>query len=112
VSDARIQAEADGLDISGPLTFATVAALEARARALVGNLPARARVNLERVGRIDSAGVAFLVMLWRQAHRAGCRLVFEPVPEGLRPLLELYDLESIITDSTGAAGAETPTSPV
>lgn len=112
MSDARIRAEADGLDISGPLTFATVAALEARARTLVGNLPARARVNLERVGRIDSAGVAFLVMLWRHAHRAGCRLVFEPVPEGLRPLLELYDLESIITDSTGAEGAEAPTSPV
>ena len=99
MSDATIRADADGLVVSGSLTFATVAALDARAHGLTAHLPEHARVDLAQAGRIDSAGVAFLVMLWRRAREQGRTLVFEPLPAGLRPLLELYDLESIVTDS-------------
>lgn len=99
MSDAQIRADDGGLIVSGPLTFATVSGLEARARELLAHLPEYARVDLSRAGRIDSAGVALLVMLWRRAREQGRTLVFEPLPDGLRPLLELYDLEAIITDS-------------
>lgn len=105
MSDARIQTDASGLVLSGPLTFATVPDLEARARELGAALPEHARVDLTQAGRIDSAGVAFLVILWRRAREQGRTLVFEPIPDGLRPLLELYDLEAIITDSSARSVA-------
>ncbi|OOC49492.1 MULTISPECIES: lipid asymmetry maintenance protein MlaB [Thioalkalivibrio] len=105
MSDAQIRADEGGLVVNGPLTFATVAGLEARARGLTAHLPEHARVDLTQAGRIDSAGVAFLVILWRRAREQGRTLVFEPLPEGLRPLLELYDLESIITDSAARSVA-------
>lgn len=105
MSDAQIRADDGGLVVSGPLTFATVSGLEARARGLMAHLPEHARVDLSRAGRIDSAGVAFLVILWRRAREQGCTLVFEPLPDGLRPLLGLYDLEAIITDSTARSVA-------
>lgn len=91
--------------LEGPLTFASVPALDARARELAAGLPARARVDLAQVSRIDSAGVAFLVALWRRACEQGGSLVFEPIPDGLYPLLQLYDLESIITGPEAAAAA-------
>ncbi|WP_018873110.1 lipid asymmetry maintenance protein MlaB [Thioalkalivibrio sp. ALJ16] len=103
MSDARIRADAGGLVLEGPLNFTTVAALDARARELTAALPEHARVDLEQVGRIDSAGVAFLVILWRRAREQGRTLVFEPIPDALRPLLELYDLENIVTDSAARA---------
>ena len=105
MTDARLQAEPEGLALEGPLTFASVAALDVRARVLTPGLPAQARVDLARVTRIDSAGVAFLVTLWRRARGQGGSLVFESIPGSLLPLLELYDLESIIVDSRAAAAA-------
>ncbi|WP_019626919.1 lipid asymmetry maintenance protein MlaB [Thioalkalivibrio sp. ALJT] len=103
MSDARIRADAGGLVLEGPLSLATVAGLDARARELTSVLPEYARVDLEQVGRIDSAGVAFLVILWRRAYEKGQTLTFEPIPDALRPLLQLYDLEDIVTDSAARA---------
>ena len=103
MTDARLQVDPGGVVLEGPLTFASVAALDARARELAARLPAQARVDLAQVTRIDSAGVAFLVALWRRAREQGASLVFESVPDSLYPLLQLYDLESIITGPEAAA---------
>lgn len=57
--------------------------------------------------RIDSAGVALLVTLWRRVHEQGGELGFHAIPQGLIPLVELYDLQSVIADSVPVAHAHT-----
>ncbi|MGM0552732.1 MAG: STAS domain-containing protein [Pseudomonadota bacterium] len=105
MSEARLEIDSAGLRLSGPLTLTSVAALDRCLRERAMTLPEHARVDLSAVERIDSAGVAFLVTLWRRARERGETLVFEPIPEDLAPLLELYDLEDIITDSAARASA-------
>lgn len=103
MSDARITADDAGLVLRGHLTFVTVPGLERQVRPLWQGLPEHARVALDDTGRIDSAGLAFLVTLWRQARHRGHFLVFEPVPARLEPLLELYDLRGVISESAAKA---------
>ena len=103
MSDGRITADEAGLVLSGHLTFASVPLLHRQAAQLWDGLPEHARVELADTGRIDSAGLAFLVSLWREARRRGHFLVFEPVPERLAPLLELYDLRGVISGSAAHA---------
>ncbi|WP_019023794.1 MULTISPECIES: lipid asymmetry maintenance protein MlaB [unclassified Thioalkalivibrio] len=102
MADARLHATPEGLALSGTLTFATVPGLESRISALLAGLPARTRVDLGEVTRIDSAGVALLVTLWRRVHEQGGELGFHSIPQGLVPLIELYDLQSVIADSVPA----------
>ncbi|WP_025367587.1 STAS domain-containing protein [Thioalkalivibrio paradoxus] len=96
MADASLVLEGSTLRFSGPLTFATVAALMTRGQELLPRLPASAELDLSGATRVDSAGVALLVEFWRQRERVGGRLVWTAVPEGLRPLLVLYHLESLL----------------
>jgi phospholipid transport system transporter-binding protein len=92
VADPGLTWDGASLRFTGPVTFATVAALMARGRDILAGLPPSAAVDLSGVTRVDSAGVAMLVELWRLRAADGCSLRLESVPDDLRPLLQLYGL--------------------
>lgn len=98
MADASLTWQATTLSLSGPLTYATV-------QGLLLSLDRQALaereldiVDLSAVSRVDSAGLALLVELWRlrQHHPAAAGLRFVGLPADIRPMLALYDLEDIL----------------
>ena len=82
--------------VSGPLTFDTVEAVRAAARAGMG--PDRWRdgaltFDLGGVGRADSAGLALLVAWQRTAHGEGGRIHFRGTPPALRAIAGLCGVD-------------------
>jgi phospholipid transport system transporter-binding protein len=96
VADAGLVLDGSTLRLSGPVTLNTVAPLTARGRNLLAALPPAATLDLSRVTRVDSAGVAMLVEFWRLREREGGGLAFVSIPAELQPLLQLYDLEDLL----------------
>ena len=102
MAEATLVVDGSTLRLSGPVTLNTAGPLTARGRALLTGFPAEATLDLSKVTRVDSAGVAMLVEFWRLREREGGRLEFVSIPAELRPLLQLYDLEAVFgTDSSG-----------
>ncbi|MFO8002829.1 lipid asymmetry maintenance protein MlaB [Thioalkalivibrio sp.] len=102
MTEATLVVDGSTLRLSGPATLQTAGPLAARGRALLTGLPAEATLDLSKVTRVDSAGVAMLVEFWRQREHQGGRLEFVSIPAELRPLLQLYGLETVFgTDASG-----------
>lgn len=77
--------ESGHICVTGELTFDTVPALSASGAEIFGagkNLI----IDLQKVGRTDSAGLALLIEWRRQAARRQCQLGFENVPQQLLAL--------------------------
>lgn len=95
MADPALALDGAVLRLSGPVTLNTVNLLLARGRKLLARLPDAATLDLSGVTRIDSAGVAMLVELWRLRERGGTRLDFAAIPAELQPFLQLYALEPV-----------------
>ncbi len=79
--------------IEGELTFASVRDWLARA----DELASHDRVDLSKVGKVDSAGAAFLLELTRRAARNGSRQIeFVNASQALRGLLEFLQIDNAI----------------
>ncbi len=78
--------------IEGELTFASVRGWLDRADELVGS----GRVDLARVGKVDSAGAAFLLELTRRAQKSGAQLEFVNASQPLRGLLEFLQIDDVL----------------
>lgn len=102
MAEASLALEGTVLRIAGPITFNSAGPLLARGRELLSRRPPPDTLDLANVSRIDSAGVALLVELWRLSALAGAPLGFTGIPQELMPLLQLYGLEAVF-------GAQTPT---
>ena len=93
----RFGIDADGtVRVSGPLTFDTVEAVRAAARAGVG--PERWReesltFDLGGIEAADSAGLALLVAWQRTARREGGRIHFRGTPAALRAIAGLSGVD-------------------
>nr|WP_296748056.1 STAS domain-containing protein [Thioalkalivibrio sp.] len=99
--DAALVLDGSTLKLSGPVTLNTAGPLTVQGRLLLARLPPDATLDLSRVTRVDSAGVAMLVEFWRLRKLKGARLEFVSIPAELQPLLQLYDLEAVF--GTGAS---------
>ena len=95
VADPALVLDGSVLRLSGPVTLTTVTPLMVSARRLLPGLPEAVTLDLSGVTRIDSAGVAMLVEVWRLRERAGARLDFSAIPAELQPFLQLYSLEPV-----------------
>jgi ABC-type transporter Mla MlaB component len=84
----QLSQEADRLQVSGPLTLETVPSLYA---ALQNLSPPVRRVDLQKVERVDSSALAWLLALCPLA--GGGSPTFENPPENLRTLARLYELD-------------------
>lgn len=111
MSEARLESGADGvLRVSGELGFATAARLYAESAAVVGAAPAERPLvfDLEGVSRVDSAGVALLLTWLRGARERGLALELRNVPEQLRSIARVSDLDELLPlDPQAARPVET-----
>jgi len=97
VSEARLEpAGAGTLAVSGELTFQTVPRLHAECGSDVA-AGGEVVLDLSGVTRTDSAGVALLVDLLRQARAAGGDLRFLHVPEQMRSIVRVSGLERLLS---------------
>jgi phospholipid transport system transporter-binding protein len=98
VSAAAFQLERaapDTLALSGVLSFDTAAAaLKAIGAALVAE-PVE-RLDLAGVERSDSAGLACVLAAQAQARQLGRRLVVENMPEGMRALAQVCEVDVLV----------------
>ena len=83
------------MQLSGELTFANALAALDGARAQAG-APGPLELDLSRVTRVDSAGLALLLELARLARSAGRELRCTHAPEQLRRLAEFFGLSQLL----------------
>lgn len=102
MADPVLTREGQVLRFAGPLTLSTVASLLTRGRQLLGDLPGNVTLDLSEVTRVDSAGVALLVELWRLREQTGGSLGFAGIPGALAPLLQLYDLDGLLVSRSNS----------
>lgn len=94
-----IQRDGRDLRVSGPLTFATVAATcEAGRVELRGG--GEIAVDLAGANEIDSAALSLIFEWQREARRHDTRVSFRNIPDSLQSLAALYGVSELI-----AAGA-------
>jgi phospholipid transport system transporter-binding protein len=87
--------------LTGDLSLVTVSAVWQRREELLGALPGASRaeplvVDLGGVSRTDSAGLALLIGLLREARKRDLRLQFATIPEQLRSLAQLSGVSVLL----------------
>lgn len=90
------RADGNHFVITGELNMQTVPELATSAHALLTGIAGDVSVDLGRVSRADSAGVALLIDLQRQARRQQCTIRFQHLPEQLEQILRLSELHEIL----------------
>ena len=91
---APLQAIGERWVLAGPLTMDSAAAVFQASGAFA--LPQAGVVDLERVDRVDSAGIAVVLAWKRRAAAEGKPLVFAGVPRSMTSLAELYGVENFL----------------
>lgn len=82
--------------ISGELTMQSVPVLAETARALLAQAQGDLEVDLSGVSRADSAAIALMIDLQRQARRRNNGIRFLHLPEQLSQILHLSELHEIL----------------
>lgn len=97
---ATLRGTGDGrFALKGALTLSTVTALRSQGRRSFAGATGDIVVDLGGIDRTDSGGLALLVdwLAWAQA--AGRRLTFTALPEALRALARVSDVEDLLAAS-------------
>lgn len=83
------------LMLAGPLVFTTTGRFY---RASKPEFPSDSEVviDLEKVERVDSAGLALLVHWARQARQQNCRLHYRSLPPQVDTLVRVYGMETVL----------------
>ncbi|TKI06910.1 lipid asymmetry maintenance protein MlaB [Martelella alba] len=87
------QVEGDTLSLEGELDRATLLSLWARRASLPSGV---SRLDVSRLRRVDSAGVAALLHLCAFQSRRGGSLAVAGATDRLRTLISLYKLDGIL----------------
>lgn len=82
--------------VKGDMTFATVTALFHEVGAVCERAGEHLDVDLQGVGRADSAGLALLIEWVRCARRSGKTLAFHRVPSQMMAIARTSDLENML----------------
>jgi len=88
-SDARLLA-------AGPLTFATARGASAQGEALLAATAAAQEIDCSGVTTADSAGLAVLIDWLGVAKRAGRRLRYAHLPQGLVALASISEIAELL----------------
>jgi phospholipid transport system transporter-binding protein len=89
-------------EISGDLGFGDAARLLAEGDAAFGGLK-QAEIDLAKVGRVDSAGLALLLEWSLSARESGSVLSYRNMPAALSALAGISDVSELL-ESAGAGG--------
>jgi len=93
----RLAAAGEGrFELSGEVGFDDVARLLAEGDAAFGSLQ-EAEVDLARVARVDSAGLALLLEWAISAAAAGRSLRYRNIPSAIASLAGISDVEELLT---------------
>lgn len=82
--------------IKGELNMQTVPVLAETAHALLAQVNGDLSIDLSAVSRADSAGLVLLIDLQRLARRRQCTIQFAHLPDQLRQILHLSELDDIL----------------
>tara|TARA_R110001592_G_scaffold363248_4_gene682166 strand:+ start:14166 stop:14468 length:303 start_codon:yes stop_codon:yes gene_type:complete len=94
---AQLSFEGAFMRVRGTVDFASVVSLEQQGETwLREEAPAECRVDLSGVSHCNSAATALLLSWLRVAHAAGKKLIIENMPEGLRGLVSLAALDTVL----------------
>lgn len=95
--EAMISADESGrIQVAGPVTFATAAALLAASRPLLANRP-EVTIDFGGTTTVDSAGLALLIEWLRQARTGQQQLHFVALPDKLLAIARLSGVEELLT---------------
>lgn len=82
--------------LSGELTMHNVSQVSQDTMPLVTSMSGEVTINLSKVVRADSAGLALLIDWLRIARRRGFTLRFEQLPEQLMQIARVCELHSVL----------------
>ena len=103
--DLSFEVSPGRLALRGDLTFATVETLhEPAARLLSAQQAGRVEVDLGGISRSDSAGLALLVGFIAAARDASLQLSFVGVPDRLRAIARISEVDSLLGEAPPPAG--------
>jgi len=88
--------DANHFVIRGELNMQTVPAVAESAHGVFKQLSGEVSVDLSGVSRADSAGLALLIELQRLSRQQQCAIRFLHLPEQLRQILHLSELDDIL----------------
>lgn len=95
-SAPRIESRGAGrIELAGDLTFATVSELFSRSAEVLDGSE-RTTLDLARVTRADSAGLALMVEWLRQARRENARIEVVNMPEQMLTIARMTKLDGIL----------------
>lgn len=97
MSECQWQASANGYALLGELTRDTVPRVWANIQGWTPTL-SECEVSLEQTHRIDSAGMAMLIHLIQHAKNSNCHIMLSFVPEQLRTLFQLSNIETMLVN--------------
>lgn len=95
MAEASVERDGDTLHVHGELDFDSVAHLWETTGSLFRAEPIH-RIDLSGVQRSNSAGVALMVEWLRQARRRQWPLAFVNIPDQMRAIIEVAELETVL----------------
>lgn len=98
-----IAGQAGHFQLAGELSFATVPQVYLEADTLFGSPEAALVLDLGRVTRTDSAGLALLVEWLRQARRRSKNLHFRAIPDQLLAIATASGVDAVLPLSNSEA---------
>jgi phospholipid transport system transporter-binding protein len=99
-TEARLEAQDGRATLSGAVDFATVAGLWKESDRLFEAASSKSiEVSLQQVGAADSAGLALLVGWLARAREEGVQLAYVDVPDRIRALAQISEVEPMFTES-------------
>ncbi|MGA2564142.1 MAG: STAS domain-containing protein [Steroidobacteraceae bacterium] len=93
---AFVEVSSGAYRLEAPLTFATVPSLRRAGLSRIAAAQSGLSIDLQQVALSDSAGLALLIDWLAEARKLQRTLHYEHVPEALRVLAGLSDVESLI----------------
>jgi len=82
--------------LSGELTMQNVAKMSQDTAALLNAMSGEVSIDLSKIDRADSAGLALLIDWLRIARRRNFSLHFEQLPEQLMQIASVCELDSVL----------------
>lgn len=87
-----------GLDLTGELTFSTASSLLAKGSSLLDKITVNPLlINLDKVSRLDSAGIALLLEWKRDADKKDQQFLLGGTKEQATSLIETYKLQALFS---------------
>lgn len=89
------QIDKNHYQVAGEMVFACASDLLSQAEKMLRS-PGEIHIDLSRVNRADSAGLAVVLEWFRLAHAAGVKIHLEQVPEKLDALARICEVHGIL----------------